>query len=1340
MTEQRTATGRRRRWALATAIVAALLALVALRNVLIAPWLLGRLSERLRRDHGLELEASGASGNWITSLSIDELRLRAMDTRHAWDVRVQGVELDYELGKLLRGDGEGLRSVRVGAVSGRVRVGPAERAQELDPSEWRRQLGWLPARITVDRLEFDFEFPERRTASLRSGQLALGDGVIEARVERVTLDGAWPVTARELSFDARGELAEDALTFERLRVGGDLDLELERGALRATASGLRAELQGRLAGARIELGAESRADAWTLDWKLADASLERLGATLVSLRELVLAGEARGAGRTLIDAQGVWSEASVQVDGLCIDGVAYDALEAEVLLRPGWIELPRIVARQRDNMLWGEAIELPLQRTSWLEFLQLSRGRVEVTLHDLAALDASPPEWVGAHRLVLVGELGDEGLAIERGRLETRTGRMIVRTGVLRWREPLEQATELELEGDLYFADLAELGGLVDERRWSGNAKGTFEVAGTLAAPQGRVALRGEHVVVSGFELGEVEARVRIDGDRVEVLSLGALGALGQLDAQATLDWRARVVESSTLRFSTPSLDALVPSMFSRGVVALDARLSGALAALEGEVEVAALDLATTDGVEVDWLDASVRVEPQRVEVRALSLGALGIEARARGSLVHAQWSSPMLVELEDLQLVRDGVALVLARPAAIELGTGAIAAPALALSGLRGDMLVDVAGRDGRLELDARFDDVEPMPLLAAILPRGVSLGDVDGRVRLRQDAGRHELAVDVRASRVVPAFGWPELAVELSARASGDRVVVERCRWTSGAALELNLAGELPFDERTPWSLPRGALQASVDLRVADLRLLPWSELGLPGPLAGECTARARVAGVAPDLRGLVEVAAQELSLAPQSDSGVVQALGLGQGTLRARATLNGALALEEFQLQAKPGVLVEARGVLFSRAALDQWWKESRWPWLASETDLRATWAIENLAVLAELTPLLRRTAGTTSGDVRIEGALASPRLTGRAELRDGEVRLDARFPTLQRLAGEFRLEGESVRIERLAGELGAGPFEVTGSVQVVPRVELDLAIKGRELLVVQRPDLRVRADAELSLTGPIDALLLRGELAPQDSRWSRNFDWFRPRSRGGVARDASPPLFALESAPFSTLRFDVRLRGGEPFRIESNVARGALRPDLALTGTGRAPVLTGALFLDPTVVPLPAANLELRAGTLAIDRRDPLDPVLDFMLSTRVRGYDVAIRAGGRYSAPELELSSVPPLPGEDILMLLLTGRLPGGSLAGDEGIDAAETVIVYLGKDLLSRLFEGEGSMMERVEFQTGADVTQNGGSTAQVRIRVSGRAEGTGRAIYLRGERDIYDRINFGARFVMRLR
>ena len=1338
MGELKTATGTRRRWRIVLALAAALVLLVALRNVLIAPLLLARLAQRLRSEHGLELETGAASGNWITSLAIEDLRLRSTDAGLAWDVRVEGVELDYDLSELLRGDGEGLRSVRVGSVRGTAAIGT--RGGTAASVDVGRRLAWMPDEIRIAALDFVVGLDGGRDVALSGGSFELLGDVADVRVEQLALRGDWPVRTRQLSLVGRARLGEHELRLERLDVAGELSMALESGRVRSTSGGLEVELAGRLESSPFTLVALERERAWNLHWSVVDADLARVRASVVELDGLDLAGRATGAGHLLFDEQGAWLAARLSAQDVCHQGRSFETLEAELLLRPGWLELGRLEVRQRENLLWGRALELPLRDSTMLEFLESARGEIELAVHDVGALGASPAAWIGPHRVVLMGELGPQGLALERGRLETGTGRLVLRTGNLRWREPLAEATEMSLEGDLYFADLSELGRLVDERAWAGTAKGTVEIGGTFAQPAGRLGLRGERVVVGGYELGELEARARIEGARVEVLSLRALGGLGQLDLQGSFDWRARSIESANLRASIPGLEKLLPETFERGVVALDARLSGTFPALAGEVELEALDVATRDGLELDWIEASARLAADRLEFSSFACGAAGLVAQGRGALVHADWSGPMLAEVEQALLVREGVALTLERPAAIEFDGDSLAAPSLAFRGLRGELLADVLWREGRLELDARFDDVEPMPLLAPFLVRGASVGDVDGRLVVREVDGRYELAADMRASRLVPADGWPELELELAARAGGPRAVVESLRLRAGEALSLSLAGELPFDEREPWRVAEGALQASAELRVGDARILPWRALGLPGPISGEWLASARLAGVAPDLRGFAEITGRNLSIAPESDRGVVSTLGVGEGTVRARATLDGALVLDDFELAARPGVRVAARGTLLSRPGLERWWREGRLPQDESGMDLGASWSIDDLAVLAELTPSLRRTAGLTRGEVRVGGTLAAPILMGRAELRGGELRLDAGFPALQRLEGEFRLEGERVVVERLQGELGAGPFEIDGQVRLSPRVELDLAIRGRELLVVQRPDLRVRADAQLALAGPLDALVLKGELAPQDSRWSRNFDWFRPRPRGGLGREASPPLFSIDKGALSTLRFDVCLRGGEPFRIDSNVARGSLRPNLALTGTGRAPILTGALFLDPTVVPLPAANLELRSGTLAIDRRDPLDPALDFTLSTRVRGYDIAIRAGGRYSAPELELSSVPPLPGEDILLLLLTGRAPGASLTGDDGIDAAETVIVYLGKDLLSRLFEGEGSMMERVEFQTGADVTQNGGSTAQVRIRVSGRADGVGRAIYLRGERDIYERINFGARFVMRLR
>ena len=74
-------------------------------------------------------------------------------------------------------------------------------------------------------------------------------------------------------------------------------------------------------------------------------------------------------------------------------------------------------------------------------------------------------------------------------------------------------------------------------------------------------------------------------------------------------------------------------------------------------------------------------------------------------------------------------------------------------------------------------------------------------------------------------------------------------------------------------------------------------------------------------------------------------------------------------------------------------------------------------------------------------------------------------------------------------------------------------------------------------------------------------------------------------------------------------------------------------------------LPAAMLRTTSGTVRFDRDDPLVPQLDVRPETRVRGYDIAVHATGPSDAPEVELSSVPPLQSEDVLGLMLTGQPP-----------------------------------------------------------------------------------------------
>ena len=99
-----------------------------------------------------------------------------------------------------------------------------------------------------------------------------------------------------------------------------------------------------------------------------------------------------------------------------------------------------------------------------------------------------------------------------------------------------------------------------------------------------------------------------------------------------------------------------------------------------------------------------------------------------------------------------------------------------------------------------------------------------------------------------------------------------------------------------------------------------------------------------------------------------------------------------------------------------------------------------------------------------------------------------------------------------------------------------------------------------------------------------------------------------------------------------------------------------------------------------------------------------------------------------------LVLFLTGQLP---TAGDEGLGAAESVGVYLAQDYLTRMLFGgsvdsEESVLDRIVFEIGADVSRRGAPTARGIYFLEPHRARTGKTTYLLAERDKYDRNNFG--------
>ncbi|KPK31706.1 MAG: hypothetical protein AMK70_11915, partial [Nitrospira bacterium SG8_35_1] len=299
-------------------------------------------------------------------------------------------------------------------------------------------------------------------------------------------------------------------------------------------------------------------------------------------------------------------------------------------------------------------------------------------------------------------------------------------------------------------------------------------------------------------------------------------------------------------------------------------------------------------------------------------------------------------------------------------------------------------------------------------------------------------------------------------------------------------------------------------------------------------------------------------------------------------------------------------------------------------------------------------------------------------------------------------------------------------------------------GRNVLLFRNNDMRMRGDVQLDVSGPLEHLMIRGSTGLTGGYYTRTIDFI-----GMIGSSAAPVsegvgfLFSFRDPPLKDAGFDIKITTIEPFRIRNNLIRGSLRPELSLRGTGELPYLIGAVYIDPSRVILPSGRLQVQSGLLRFLEGEPDRPQLDLVAQSRLLGYDINLVTHGPLDDPVITLSSNPALPNEDLLLLLLTGQPPRKDVAGGAQSRGATNVMVYLGRDFLNKWLEDESgatdeSILDRFELDFGRDVTKSGEQTIESTFRLSEYTTGTGRILYLAGEKDKYDTYNYGLRVVFR--
>jgi translocation and assembly module TamB len=194
--------------------------------------------------------------------------------------------------------------------------------------------------------------------------------------------------------------------------------------------------------------------------------------------------------------------------------------------------------------------------------------------------------------------------------------------------------------------------------------------------------------------------------------------------------------------------------------------------------------------------------------------------------------------------------------------------------------------------------------------------------------------------------------------------------------------------------------------------------------------------------------------------------------------------------------------------------------------------------------------------------------------------------------------------------------------------------------------------------LALTGPVSAPTLSGDVIVLRSTYLPEID-SEQALLGLAALGAGGEQGATGTGETLPVKLNISVRTASPgaFRIDggANAQIYGSIPDLRVTGTLDAPIVTGLVTIDRGFLMVNGNRFTFQPSSIEFFNPSKIQPFFDITFLTRARAaseaYDVTTRITGEPDKLNLELHSDPPLPQNDLFLVLL-GQQPTTSTSAE----------------------------------------------------------------------------------------
>lgn len=953
------------------------------------------------------------------------------------------------------------------------------------------------------------------------------------------------------------------------------------------------------------------------------------------------------------------------------------------------------------------------------------------------------------HFLELEGRIKEKRLVLTQGRFQSSRNSLILSHGSMDLPADDQSFATQKLTGTFQLAltDIREIASLAGLPEMGGSLHGTMGISGTLQAVEGHIRLQGEKLRYQGCLLGDLRIEAKADGKEVRVVSAQIrqgndrvrFSGKYSLSRKAIESLEGEVAISELARYGAACKDIvgdLSGSLHGSITQGPDNRQHISLALRNGHFGALAIargDLALDTE---DWRNFACKEAGLETSQGSLSLSGHVAADISRQSIT---------ARMQQFILSRGGAMFAAEKPFAVTAAYGGNTSLVIDNMVLRSPVGSVFAGgklsrqEEGNFQL--RASGFKSGEWLKGLLAPGYDFKGLEFNLAIQGPLNR------VRGSLVgsVAAFGSSHFvepfvgSIDLAYSSEGLRL--KKFAFNNAVGQQVSLSGLIPYDPFAEKSIPAGPLSLNGQIRLPDLAGVAAGP-ARQGTVSGELVGELNISGSWQQPVGRAKLRARNLTV-PQL-KGVLPPEPLN---------LDCTLALDGTRLQLTRCQFESAS----SSGTLSGEWRQL--PSLASlvsqpPAELPGTLAVQGNLKMADIgwlvqeSKAVRRLSGRLATTFSVSGHAAAPKLSGGLTLTDATLRFaKATLPSMDGVAVRAEFAGDTIQVRSMEGLLGGAPFHANGTIVMAgDDTRLDFAAKGKNLLFFRDADLKIRGDADLRLNGPARKLVLSGKLIVTDGRYTKNIDFLRlfkgtSRPRSDIGLQA----FSLPDPPFRDMEFAIEVSATQPFLIRNNLAKGAVRPEFSLGGTGEIPVLVGRIFVDPVSISLPAGRLAIESGVITFPKNDPDRPTVDVTAKSKLAGYDIDMHLQGTADEPVITLSSQPALPDSDLLLLVLTGRPPLNGAGSGRRQVAGMNLAVYLGKGLLANWFgnggaETDESVLERFELDIGREITSSGEDTVEAKFRLVEGLLLPGDRLFITSDRDVYDNYNVGVKIVFRFK